>query len=60
MDLQVIDLMDVPSASTKPLSVAQVEEEVEVEAASEVVEVTILEAEEAIVEEVDIVCVCAA
>ena len=59
MDLQAIGLMDVPSASTKPLSVAQVEEE-EVVAALEAVEVTTLEAEEATVEEVDIVCVCAA
>ena len=51
--------MAVPSASTKPPSVAQVVEEV-VAAALVVVEATNLEAEEVTVEEVDMVCVGAA
>ena len=51
--------MAVPSASTKPPSVAQVVEEV-VAAALVVVEATILEAEEVTVVEVDMVCVGAA
>ena len=50
--------MAVPSALTKPPSVAQVEEVV-VAAAMVVVEATTLEAEEATVEEVDMACVSA-
>ena len=53
-----IVLMAEPSALTKPLSVAQVEEEVV--AALVVVEATILEAEEVMVEEVDMACISAA